>query len=90
MSGKTLVSVARTLFWGGFALLPWLWLANYFLLRPYLTRRTTPPEVRWYATRSLWLSIAAAVLLVAWVVAFLAMRARSPALDWMTLVVPKS
>jgi len=37
----------RALFYGGFFMLPWLWLVNYLLFRKYFKRRSTPPEVKW-------------------------------------------
>lgn len=77
------------MFWGGFCLLPWLWLANFLLFRPYLARRSTPPAVHWYATRSLALFVAGTVLALAWYIAFVVLRGSAP-LDWLTLVVPRS
>jgi hypothetical protein len=36
-----------TVFYGGFAFLPWLWIVNYLLFWRDLTRHSTPEAVKW-------------------------------------------
>mmetsp|Transcript_4739 Transcript_4739/g.5136 ORF Transcript_4739/g.5136 Transcript_4739/m.5136 type:complete len:100 (+) Transcript_4739:14-313(+) len=66
MDADTKKSVAKKLFYGGFAMLPLMWLANYLLFYPVLHKRTTPPEVKRYARLSLVLFAISLVVLVVW------------------------
>jgi len=89
MKPETQERVSKVLFLGGFAFLPWLWIANYLLFRPYLERRSTPPGVKRYARASLWLGLVGFTLLLFWYIFFLATR-RPLGLGWLTFAEPKS
>jgi presenilin enhancer 2 len=70
MDNETKISVSRKMFYGGFFMLPWLWLVNYLLFRKYFQRRSTPPEVKWYARTSLLLFFVAFVVILIWVIIY--------------------
>lgn len=40
------INVARKMFYGGFALLPWLWFVNYLMFRKDLLKPTVPHELK--------------------------------------------
>jgi len=46
MDWDTKIGVAKKLYYGGFFLLPWMWLANYFLFRKDLGRLKAPEELK--------------------------------------------
>lgn len=48
MDTETQITVSKRLFIAGFFLLPWLWIVNYFLFRPYQEKENCPDEVKRY------------------------------------------
>jgi presenilin enhancer 2 len=58
----------RRMYYGGFALLPWLWFVNWYHFRHYAKLPGTDPRVAVYAHRSLVGSIVGLACFVAWVV----------------------
>jgi hypothetical protein len=46
MDVDTKLSVAKKLYYGGFFMLPWMWLVNYFLFYGDLKKTSTPDELK--------------------------------------------
>jgi hypothetical protein len=46
MSGTEILSIGKKMFYGGFALLPFLWLVNVIYLWPTLKRTDVPAQLR--------------------------------------------
>ncbi|ORC91558.1 uncharacterized protein TM35_000051540 [Trypanosoma theileri] len=69
--------VCRWYFRAGFAGLPLLWFAVWLSFR---RRAESSAVIAWYTTTSLWLSIIAGLLLIAWYVGALLLLPRSSAL----------
>jgi len=60
--------VARRMFYGGFALLPWLWFVVWIHFRKVARHPQSDPRLAAYAQRSLVGAVCGAVLFIAWVV----------------------
>ena len=60
--------VARRMYYGGFALLPWLWFINWFHFRNAARQPHADPQLATYVHRSLVGAVSGLVLFVAWVV----------------------
>eukprot|EP01128_Nolandella_sp_AFSM9_P011781 TRINITY_DN8701_c0_g1_i1.p1 TRINITY_DN8701_c0_g1~~TRINITY_DN8701_c0_g1_i1.p1 ORF type:complete len:100 (+),score=12.55 TRINITY_DN8701_c0_g1_i1:81-380(+) len=88
MSSAEAVSVSKKMFWGGFLGLPWLWIANYLLFRPYVARSNAPDDLRWYSLYSRVFAAIVFLAAIAWYVTYLAIR--STALDAIALVIPRT
>jgi len=52
MDHETQIDVSKKMYFGGYFFLPWLWMVNYLLFRPYMKRQDCPEEVKQYAKRS--------------------------------------
>lgn len=61
--------VARRMFYGGFAALPWLWFVAWVHFRKPARQPGADPQLKKYADRSLVGAICGGVALVAWIVA---------------------
>ena len=85
------LKVARRLFYGGFAGLPWLWFVSWVHFRKTARLPQADPQLQTYVQRSLVGTISGAVLLVAWILYVqLSWRTWSPSVQaaWM-LVLPE-
>lgn len=84
------LKVARRLFYGGFAALPWLWFVNWVHFRAISKTHKADPELRVYVQRSLVGAICGGILFVAWV-AYVQLTWRSWGPEWQSLmlVVPE-
>ena len=60
--------VARRMFWGGFAGLPWFWFLVWIHFRHVAKLPSASPELAVYARRSGWGAVIGGILFVAWVV----------------------
>ena len=60
--------VARRMFYGGFALLPWLWFVAWFHFRKVAKEPHADPRLATYVHRSLVGAISGGVVFVAWIV----------------------
>jgi len=87
MDHETQIDVSKKMYFGGYFFLPWLWMVNYLLFRPYMKRQDCPEEVKQYAKRSFVLFFVFTALIVGWYITFFFLR--SPSWDTVTLVVPK-
>eukprot|EP00011_Vannellida_sp_DIVA3-517-6-12_P002349 CAMPEP_0114622592 /NCGR_PEP_ID=MMETSP0168-20121206/9817_1 /TAXON_ID=95228 ORGANISM="Vannella sp., Strain DIVA3 517/6/12" /NCGR_SAMPLE_ID=MMETSP0168 /ASSEMBLY_ACC=CAM_ASM_000044 /LENGTH=100 /DNA_ID=CAMNT_0001833813 /DNA_START=73 /DNA_END=371 /DNA_ORIENTATION=- len=65
-SKKKTVAVSRVMFIGGFFLLPFLWIANFFYFRKILTHPDAPKEAKAYVVASLAMGVLAFACLLAW------------------------
>ena len=83
------VKVARRLWYGGFAGLPWLWLVNYLHFRHTARLPSADPDLEKYVYRSLCGAILGAVLFVGWVVYVQLSWRTSSWLQSIMLVVPE-
>ena len=61
------LKVARRMFYGGFALLPWLWFVAWVHFRKIARSPTAHPQLAIYVRRCLFGAICGGVLFVAWV-----------------------
>ncbi|RUS22959.1 gamma-secretase aspartyl protease complex, presenilin enhancer-2 subunit [Endogone sp. FLAS-F59071] len=85
-----LLWMAKRMFWGGFAFLPFLWLVNFIYLWPATKRDNAPKELKKYLYMSLIGSIVWFVILSTWFGLFVNMRiAWGAAADMITVVIPK-
>ncbi|RUS35146.1 gamma-secretase aspartyl protease complex, presenilin enhancer-2 subunit [Jimgerdemannia flammicorona] len=85
-----ILSIAKKMFWGGFAFLPFLWLVNFMYLWPATKRADAPPELKKYLLMSLAGSITWLIILSTWFGLFVNMRvAWGAAADMITVVIPK-
>ncbi|KAI9008594.1 hypothetical protein DFJ74DRAFT_362887 [Hyaloraphidium curvatum] len=84
-----LVTVKRY-FYGGFALLPWLWLFNFLYVLPIIKRPNLKPAIKHYAFASLSLSLIFFVALTTWFTWFLLNGSSlGPTGDKLSVVIPK-
>ena len=85
------LKVARALFFGGFALLPWLWCVVWLHFRKPARAPSADPRLAWYVWWSGFSAACGAVLFVAWV-ATVQLSWRSWDYEWqrsMMLVAPE-
>jgi len=87
MDKDTQVDVAKKMFIGGFFFLPWLWMVNFLLFRPNLSRKSCPEDLKWYANTSFYLFFVGMLAIMVWYIVFVCLR--SPSWDVITILIPR-
>ncbi|KAI9023504.1 Presenilin enhancer-2 subunit of gamma secretase-domain-containing protein [Phycomyces nitens] len=90
MSNDELVNISKKMFYGGFALLPFLWLVNVMYFFTICRKPTSPPALRKYVIMSLTGCLVCFVGLTTWYALFVNKRVQwGQAADTITVVIPK-